>query len=175
MTPPLRRCVFERYHPKGDTVIFVLLMIVWLMLNGRADWDVWVTGIVVSGAIYYVLHRLSGLSFKTELRAIRLLPLVFAYIGVLLWEILKANKTVAGLICSKKEPDPMVVHFSSGLRSESANVILANSITLTPGTITILLQEDRFAVHCLRREYGEGMGESSFVKLLSKMEEIWYK
>ena len=150
-------------------------MIVWLMLNGRADWDVWVTGIAVSGAIYYVLCRVSGLNPKQEVRAIRLIPLCLCYAGVLLWEILKANLSVAGFICSKKEPTPMVVHFSSGLKSEIANVILANSITLTPGTITILLQEDRFAVHCLRREYGEGMGESSFVKLLSKMEEIWDK
>ena len=59
MTPPLRRCVFERYHPKGDTAIFVLLMIVWLMLNGRADWDVWVTGIVVSVSVTALMLALT--------------------------------------------------------------------------------------------------------------------
>lgn len=145
------------------------------MLNGRADWDVWVTGVVVSGVIYYITCRLSGLRFRSELRMLRILPLLLVYIFLLIWEILKANLVVAGLVCSRREPDPVVVHFSSGLKSENANVVLANSITLTPGTITVLLQEDRFAVHCLRREYGEGIGESRFVKLLEKMEDIWYK
>ena len=50
-------------------------------------------------------------------------------------------------------------------------VMLANSITLTPGTITADLTEGRFWVHALTKEMAEGLEESYFVKLIAKMEE----
>jgi multicomponent Na+:H+ antiporter subunit E len=51
-------------------------------------------------------------------------------------------------------------------------VILANSITLTPGTITVSLTDDHLLVHCLDKSLAEGMDDSVFVRLLQKMEEI---
>jgi multicomponent Na+:H+ antiporter subunit E len=48
-------------------------------------------------------------------------------------------------------------------------VLLANSITLTPGTYTLFQDKDHFVVHCLRREYAEGMDNSTFVELLRKV------
>ena len=58
------------------------------------------------------------------------------------------------------------MEFHSGLKTELQNVLLANSITLTPGTYTLFQEGDHFVVHCLKREYGEGMEESSFIKYL---------
>ena len=49
-------------------------------------------------------------------------------------------------------------------------MVLANSITLTPGTITIRMEGNEFYVHCLDKEFAEGMESSIFVELLSKME-----
>ena len=57
----------------------------------------------------------------------------------------------------------------SGFHTQLQNVLLANSITLTPGTITLFQEGDHFVVHCLRREFGDGIEESSFVKLLRKI------
>ena len=57
------------------------------------------------------------------------------------------------------------------LKTETARVILANSITLTPGTITVSLTEQELLVHCLDKTLAEGMEDSSFVKLLKKLEE----
>ena len=51
-------------------------------------------------------------------------------------------------------------------------MLLANSITLTPGTITVSVEDDRFCVHCLDKELAEGMEDSVFVKLLEEMEEV---
>ena len=50
------------------------------------------------------------------------------------------------------------------------NVILADSITLTPGTITVELTENKFMIHCLDQTMAEGMEDSSFVQLLRKIE-----
>ena len=68
--------------------------------------------------------------------------------------------------------EPQLVHFTSDLKSEMAKVILANSITLTPGTITVSLEGSDFYVHCLDREFAEGMEHSVFVELLEKMEAV---
>ena len=53
-----------------------------------------------------------------------------------------------------------------------AKVVLANSITLTPGTITVSVENDSFCVHCLDRELAEGMEDSVFVELLLEMEAV---
>ena len=155
--------------------MFLLLFLIWLMLNGRADADVLITGVIAAGGIYAVLCALSGLTPAKELRALRIVPLFFLYIALLLREIVKANLAVIGMIYGGKKPEPKIVHFSSGLRHEASNVLLANSITLTPGTITIEETGGEFTVHCLMKEYAEGMEESDFVKLLRRMEKVWEK
>mgnify|MGYP002513500138 CR=1 FL=1 len=47
---------------------------------------------------------------------------------------------------------------------------LANAITLTPGTITVLLEDDVYTVHCLDESLAEGMNESVFVKMIEEIE-----
>ena len=155
--------------------MFLLMFLIWLMFNGRADADVLITGVIVAGGIYAVLCVLSGLTPKKELRAVRLVPLFLAYAGLLFWEIIKANLAVIGVIYRGRKPDPQIIMFTSGLRYEASNVLLANSITLTPGTITVEESDGNFTVHCLMRAYGEGIGESGFVKLLRRMEKVWEK
>jgi len=89
--------------------------------------------------------------------------------GNLVVEIIKAAFQVAVLAWSKKTPDPVMVEFHSGLEGNLTNVLLANSITLTPGTFTVHQDGDRFIVHCLRAEYAEGIEDSSFIKLLRRV------
>ncbi|MCD8327405.1 MAG: Na+/H+ antiporter subunit E [Lachnospiraceae bacterium] len=88
-----------------------------------------------------------------------------------MWEILKANVTLCGIILNLyQKPEPVLVTFHSSLKTDMARAVLANSITLTPGTITVNLEEDEFTVHCLDRSMAQGLDSSVFVKLLEKME-----
>ena len=73
---------------------------------------------------------------------------------------------------SRYELEPALVTFHTNLKTESARVLLANSITLTPGTITVSLDEDEYMVHCLDKSLGIGIDESVFVEMLTKMEEV---
>ena len=108
---------------------------------------------------------------KKELMLFHLIPLFFQYFYVLIQEIVKANLCVLKIIISPEiQPEPALVYFGTDLQSELSKVILANSITLTPGTITVSLEDNRFCVHCLDRELAEGMENSVFVELLKKME-----
>ena len=87
-----------------------------------------------------------------------------------MWEIHKANLTVVGFILSKKETKPVLVTFESKLKTDTANVLLSHSITLTPGTITVELKGNTFVVHCLDESLADGIDDSVFVRILKKFE-----
>lgn len=151
--------------------MFVFFFLVWLVLNGRVTAEICVLGLVISAALYFFICRFMDYSFKKELMIIRLLPLLLQYSWVLVEEIVKANVCVLKIILSPDtQPEPALVYFDTEFRTGLAKVMLANSITLTPGTITVSVEENHFCVHCLDKELAEGMEESVFVKLLEKME-----
>ena len=110
--------------------------------------------------------KVLGYSLESERRFWRNFPLFLRYTLVLIREIFKSSLAVAKLAWSPEgKPDPVIVEFHSGLPTDFQNALLANSITLTPGTYTLIQEGDRFVVHCLRREYADGIEVSTFVKI----------
>ncbi|MDO5417035.1 MAG: Na+/H+ antiporter subunit E [Lachnospiraceae bacterium] len=151
--------------------MLILLFLVWLILNGRVTVEICVIGAAVSAALFYFVCRFMDYSLKKELLLLKLFPLLVQYFWVLVKEIVKANVCVLKIITSPElQPEPALVYFDTELRTGLARVMLADSITLTPGTITVSVEGNRFCVHCLDRELAEGMEESVFVELLEKME-----
>ena len=71
--------------------------------------------------------------------------------------------------------EPILVHFTTNLKTSTAKTLLANSITLTPGTITVTLEDNEYVVHCLDKSLAYGMDDSIFVKLLTEIEDLWLK
>ena len=146
-------------------IIFFFLL--WLILNGRITAELILLGIPISALMLLLANRAVGYTIKTDIRIMRNLPVFFLYTLNLVAEILKASAAVMEVVLDpSKKPDPVIVEFHSGLKTELQNVLLANSITLTPGTYTLFQEGDHFVVHCLKREYGEGLEGSSFVKYL---------
>ena len=147
-----------------------LLFILWIIWNGRVSVEILLFGVVFTAAVLVFATKVLGYSFESERRFWRSFPLFIHYVLVLIAEIIKSAFTVAMLAMSTdRKPDPVIMEFHSGLPTDFQNVLLANSITLTPGTFTLFQEGDRFVVHCLRREYADGMGDSRFISLLSKM------
>ncbi|MCI8743853.1 MAG: Na+/H+ antiporter subunit E [Lachnospiraceae bacterium] len=133
--------------------MFLLLFCVWVILNGRITLEICILGILVSAAVFAFLCRFLDYSVKKELLLFRLFPLFVRYLWVLVEEIVKANVCVLKIILSPElQPEPAVVYFDTRLRSGIARVMLADSITLTPGTITVSLEGNHYCVHCLDRE-----------------------
>ena len=94
------------------------------------------------------------------------------YIWVLVVEIVKANFTVIHMIISEREEiEPALVAFQSNMKTPAGRAFLANAITLTPGTITVMLEESDYLVHCLDESLAAGMDDSVFVELLSDLEQ----
>lgn len=149
--------------------MFLFFFLIWVILNGRLTAEIAVFGLVFAGVITLFAVKALGYSMAKGRLIFRNLPLILHYIGVLIAEIVKASIAVIRVIWSGRKPDPVLVEFHSGLPSDFQNVLLANSITLTPGTYTLEQQGDHFLVHSLVPEYAEGMAESSFVQLLRKL------
>ena len=153
--------------------MFLLFFLVWIVFNGRLTLEIALFGIAVASAVFCFVCRFMDYSLQKELRLYRLLPAFAQYLYYLIKEIILANLTVVRMILTRKEQmEPVIVHVHAKLKSETARVILANSITLTPGTITVSLSEDKLLVHCLDKSLSEGMEDSVFVRLLQKMEEM---
>ena len=153
--------------------MLLLFFLVWVIFNGRLTMEIALFGIAVSGAVFAFVCRFMEYSLKKELRFYRLMPAFVQYLYYLIKEIVFSNITVSRMILTRKEEmEPVIVHVRTRLKSETARVILANSITLTPGTITVSLTDDKLLVHCLDKSLSEGMEDSVFVRLLQKMEEI---
>lgn len=150
--------------------MYILFFVLWFIYNGRVTWELLFFGAVIVFLINLFATKVIGYSIQHEIRIWRNLPLIILYILNLVAEIIKASLAVMSVIFTPGAgPDPVIIEFYSGFNSNFCNVVLANSITLTPGTYTVIQDKDHFVVHCLRREYAEGITESSFVQLLRRI------
>lgn len=144
-------------------------MVFYLVLNGRADADVLITGVIVVALVMLFACRVGGWKLRNELVMYRLVPGAVVYVGILLKEIFKANWAVMKLTIMGGT-DPYIRSFTTQLRTDFGRAALANSITLTPGTVTIQQVGDTLTVHCLTKEMADGLVDSSIEKQLLKME-----
>ena len=126
-------------------VLTVLIMLsFWILLSGKFSFILLLSGVISSLLVSYMSNDLligNGdikLGFIRTIRFIRFLPW-------LLWQIVLANIDLALRTLHPKMPiNPMLINFKNNLKTDLGMVILANSITLTPGTVTIDVNENEF-------------------------------
>ena len=151
--------------------MLLLFFLVWVIFNGRITLEIAIFGMAVSSAMFWFVCKFMSYSLKKEFGFYKRVPVFFQYLYCLVKEIVGANIVVSRMILTRKERmEPVIVRVHTDLKTETARVILANSITLTPGTITVSLTGQELLVHCLDKSLSEGMADSVFVKLLHKME-----
>lgn len=149
--------------------MWLFLFLLWIVLNGRVTIELVIFGVVIATAVTFFAGRVIGYKTATDKLILRNLPIFFLYILNLIKEIFVSSFAMAGMVYSAEPPEPVIIEFHSGFDSRLHNVLLANSITLTPGTITIFQEGDYFVIHCLKPEFAEGIEDSSFVRLLRKI------
>ena len=126
---------------------------------------------ILCACIYFFMCRFMDYSLKKDISLMRRSVSFLYYTGVLIVEIIKSNLQVMHLTLTDREiVEPVIISYGTRLRSQLGRVILANSITLTPGTITISLEEDELVIHCLDKTIAEGIENSTFEQLLERME-----
>ena len=151
--------------------MYLLFFAIWVILNGRITLEIVLFGLAIATLMFVFICKFMDYSIKKEIWLFKNFFLLLWYLIVLIAEILKANFAVVKMIYSVKyQVEPALVSFKSPLKTGFANFLLANSITLTPGTITVSMENGDFVVHCLDKELAVGMDDSVFVHLLKKLE-----
>lgn len=152
-------------------LLFLVLFALWLLLNGRVTLELMVLGAAVSGAVWLFCYRTLGYRPRRERVLLRRLPRYALYGAVLIAEIIKANFTVMRAILSGRPCRPAIRRVHLPLREEGSRMLLANSITLTPGTVTVAVECEDFLVLCLDAESADDLPGWKLTNLLREMEE----
>ncbi len=151
--------------------MYLLFFAIWVILNGRITLEIVLFGLAIATLMFIFICKFMDYSIKKEIWLFKNFFLLLWYVIVLVAEVIKANFAVVKMIFSVKyQVEPALVSFKSPLKTGFANFLLANSITLTPGTITVSMENGDFVVHCLDKELAAGIDDSVFVHLLKKLE-----
>lgn len=136
---------------------FAILAAFWILLSGKFDAFHLTLGFICCGLVSYLAHDLLFANIRIGDIRITIKRFIF-YIPWLLYQILLANLHVATLVLNPRMPiDPKIVKFKTKLESDVSWVALANSITLTPGTITVDIREGEFYVHALSKKVADDL------------------
>lgn len=140
-------------------VLGISLSIVWWFLSGMT------LVLIVSLGIFSVLlvlflcwkmDKADGIKHPSEV----MMPRVLFYYPWLLWEIIKSNIDIAKIIIAPSlNIQPQIFKINASQKSDVGIAIYANSITLTPGTITVGVDDNRFEIHALTQSSADGLNK----------------
>lgn len=136
----------------GQAKLFASLLALWVALNGSLAPATFAVGLVVAALVSWAmgasLSVLSGYRFSTES-----LIATLGYLGFFLKALVRANLRMAVLVLTPRMPiRPAIVRVETRLTHPVARLLLANSITLTPGTLTVEMAKDALYVHWVEAE-----------------------
>lgn len=152
--------------------MYLLFLAAWIIFNGAITLEIFIFGVVIAAAVLAFMCKFMDYSLQKELNVYKKSIWFFAYALVLLREIIKANLAIIPRILTvEEEMDPVIVKFRTYLKTDFARMLLANSITLTPGTITVSMDGNEYTIHCLDTSLAEGLADSEIERLLKKLEE----
>ena len=153
--------------------MYVLIFALWLILNARLSAEIVIMGLVLTVLFGVFFAYFLNYKPKNEIRVWRRLFLMLGYVGLLIWEVIKSNLAMIDIVWDKNVPvNQTLITFDVPLKTDFCRMLLANAITLTPGTITVDVTDDIFTVHCLSRSMIEGIESGSIATLLGKMEAV---
>ena len=153
--------------------MFVICFLLWIIFHAGTSMEILLTGLAAAALISVFCRCFLGYSLAKDLRALRKTGAFLKYVCIVVWETVLANLAVSKIVFSKKiEISPCIVFFKTDIKSKAGRVLLANSITLTPGTITVILEDDILCVHCIDKSMMAGIEDSIFVKHLRKMDSM---
>ena len=161
--------------PRGETalcgaVLFIVLMVVWLLNSGHYTPLLISFGVVSCLFVVYLSWRM-GIIDREGL-PVRLIPRALFYGPWLFKEIFKANVDVAKRTLTPYEPDISPRLFDTGVtqKSDLGRVIYANSITLTPGTVSIGVRGAYITVHAIAEDVADGLQEGEMDRHVTWLE-----
>ncbi len=138
------------------TLLTAWLFFTWFLWSGHTEPLLLAFGVISVGIVTLLAFRMNVIDEESEPYELGLRPLF--YLPWLLWEIAKANLHVARVILTPSLPiHPRLLRIRATQKSNLGRVILANSITLTPGTVTLDVRDGTLLVHALTPKSADGL------------------
>ena len=151
--------------------MYVVLLLIWIIFNEKLNLEILLFGLVIAGTVFAFMSRFMDYGIRREIEFYKRVPGFLHYTFVLIWEILMANLNVCRLILSEREEiDPAIVEVKSVMKTMTGRAFYANAITLTPGTITVTMEDDTYVVHCLDDTLADGLVDSRLEEMLHGLE-----
>jgi len=138
---------------------FIILFLFWIVMSGRFDLFHLTLGVISCAIVSHISHDLLFKDIKAKDRHIEIIRFI-KYLPWLFYQIVVANFYVAYLALDpmmSERIDPRIIKFKTRLKKEMSLVTFGNSITLTPGTITVLIKEGYYYVHAIDMISAKGL------------------
>ena len=147
----------------------LFLSILWMLLSGHTDPLLLGLGAASVSVVVLISHRMDLIDHEGH--PVHLTWRSIFYWPWLIWQIIKANVDVARIILKPKMPiSPNVFHTKGSQKSDLGYVIYANSITLTPGTVSVALENGVLSVHALTAEAAADVEAGEMDRRVTAME-----
>ena len=139
-------------------ITFIILYVNWVIWSGKFDAFHLSLGVISCLIVTYTTHDLLFRRTQFSIRDFGEVFRLFAYIPWLIYQIILANIHVASLVLNPKMPiDPRMIKFKANLKKDISLTTFANSITLTPGTITADIIDGEYYVHALNKKVADDL------------------
>jgi multicomponent Na+:H+ antiporter subunit E len=148
-------------------LLFVILLSLWLLMSGHYTYLITSLGVISCLFCVYLAKRANLID--DEGLPLFFLPRLLNYLLWLFKEIFNSNiGTAKAIITGDINPEIFIV--KSSQNTDVAKVTYANSITLTPGTVTIQINKDKFEVHALNSDFGNDVRSNVMDKKVKWLE-----
>ena len=155
----------------------IVLFVVWLMLNSSISTQIVISGVIVAVVISSIFKNSFSLLTDVKL-SIKTLIYIPIYFCVFIKELIFSNIDVALRVITPSLPiNPGIVKVKTKLKSKTGRLVLANSITLTPGTLTVDICEEYLYIHWIDIKNTKGdidKATSEIVENFEKYLEVIY-
>lgn len=144
---------------KAKLATFAVMLVFWVILSGMFDAFHLTLGVVCCLLVAHFSHDLLFYGDHKQPWTKGLCGFL-GYLPWLFYQIIKANLEVAYVVLHPRMYeliDPHVIRFKTRLKRPISKVTFAQSITLTPGTITVSIHEDEFSVYALTRSASDAL------------------
>lgn len=155
----------------GLLLLLSLLIIFWFILSFEINVYIAIIGFVASVMVAFFNYDLVFNHLEITKISIRTTLRFFVLVFILIFNIIKSNIEVAKIVLSKKMPiDPGFVTIDQKLKKELNQALYANAITLTPGTLTVDMDQEKILVHGLLKSQVRDLEGSSLEKAFLDLE-----
>ena len=153
--------------------LFVALCVAWILWSGY--FKPLLLGLGLASALvctYLALRMRKADGEGSQFKILQHVHQLATYWPWLLLEIAKSNVEVAKIILSgKMNIDPVMIRLKAGQTTEMGQVIYGNSITLTPGTITVDIDDGELLVHALTQSGADGLHDGEMDRRITALEQ----